>query len=85
MKYTRAPAITGKQLISLLKKDKWIDGRKAKHGISLTKHIGNRNRVTVIPNTTMSLDTGTLMAILGIKQTGLRKKGLLKIINQHGI
>ncbi|OYD14297.1 hypothetical protein CH333_08185 [candidate division WOR-3 bacterium JGI_Cruoil_03_44_89] len=85
MKYTRTPAITGKQLIRLLKKDGWIVARKARHGISLTKYIGGRNKVTVIPDTRASLDTGTLMAILGNKQTSLGKKGLLKLINKHGI
>lgn len=85
MKYTSIPAVTGKQLIKLLKKDGWVVGRKAKHGISLTKNIGDRTLVTVIPDTRASLDKGTLMAILNIKQTRLGKKGLLKLINRYGI
>lgn len=85
MKYTSIPAITGKQLIRLLKRDRWIVRRKAKHGISLTKNIGDRTLVTVIPDTRASLDKGTLMAILSIKQTRLGKKGLLRLINKYGI
>jgi len=83
LKYISPPAITGKELIRLLKKDGWEVGRKTRHGISLTKYIGGRTRVTVIPDTRASLDTGTLMAILGRKQTGLSRKGLLRLINKH--
>ncbi|GAH04432.1 unnamed protein product [marine sediment metagenome] len=85
MKYTKIPAITGKQLIRLLKKDDWCVKRKAKHGIAVTKYIGDRNRVTVIPNTRASLDIGTLMAILGSKQTNIGKRGLLRLINKYGL
>jgi len=34
------PAISGKQLIKLLTSDGWVEGRKAKHGIALTKRYG---------------------------------------------
>ena len=83
--YTKLPAITGKQLIELLQKDGWVIGRKATHGISLTKPFGNRTRVTVVPDYRVSLDTGTLSAILGVKQTGLGKKGLLDLVNKYGL
>lgn len=83
--YTKAPALTGKQLIKLLKKDGWVVGRKAQHGVSLTKSIGNRTKVTFIPDTRASLDSGTLGAILGVKQTGLGKRGLLELLNKYGI
>lgn len=85
MKYTSIPAITGKQLIRLLKRDGWVVRRKAKHGVSLTRNIGDRTLVTVIPDTRASLDKGTLMAILSIKQTCIGRKGLLKLINKYGI
>lgn len=83
--YTKAPALTGKQLIKLLRKDGWLVGRKAQHGFSLTKSTGDRTKVTFIPDTRASLDTGTLGAILGVKQTGLGKNGLLKLLNKYGI
>ena len=83
--YTKVPAITGKQLIRLLKKDGWTEGGRTRHGISLTKHISGRTKVTVIPDTNASLPNGTLSAILGIKQTGIGKGGLLKLLNKYGI
>jgi len=83
--YTAIPAITGKQLINLLKKGGWEEGRRVTHGISLTKHIGQRTRVTVVPDTRASLPRGTLQAILSTKQTGIRKRGLLELLNKYGI
>lgn len=83
--YTKVPAITGKQLIKLFQKDGWLVGRKAHHGLSLTKFTGDHTKVTFIPDTRASLDTGTLGAILGVKQTGLGKKGLLELLNKYSI
>ena len=82
--FTSIPAITGKQLISLLQKNGWVIGRKAKHSITLTKRIGNRTRVTFVPDTRASLPNGTLSAILGASQTGLSKRGLLALLNKYG-
>jgi len=45
------PAITGKQLIRLLKKDGFLVQRKARHGIAMIKRIPDRTLVTVIPDT----------------------------------
>ena len=84
-KYTKIPAISGKKLIKLLQKDNWVIKRQAQHGIALAKHIGDRTKVTVIPNTNASLDEGTLSAILGPKQTGIGKKGLLNLVNKFGL
>jgi len=39
-------------------------------------------KVTIIPKSKASLPKGTLMAILGPKQTGIGSKGLLKILNK---
>jgi predicted RNA binding protein YcfA (HicA-like mRNA interferase family) len=83
--YTKIPAISGEQLIKLLQKDGWEPGRKAKHGITLTKSSGNRTRVTFVPTTRASLPIGTLQAILSNKQTGLGKKGLLELLNKYGV
>lgn len=85
MKYTRLPALSGKALIELLQKDNWTPKRRTRHGISMVKRIEDRNVVTVIPDTNASLPAWTLQAILGPKQTGLGKKGLLKLLNRYGI
>lgn len=79
------PAISGRQLSKLLQKDTWKVGRKAKHGRTLTKVFPDRTRVTFIPDTNASLDPGTLAAILGPKQTGIGRKGLLSLIRKYGI
>ena len=83
------PAITGPQLTKLLTLDGWqISKRrkkKARHGTPLYKHFSDRKRVTVVPLRNDSLPMGTLSDILGPKQTGLGRKGLQKLIKQHGI
>jgi len=84
-KYTAIPAITGKQLAKVLVKDGWEIKRRGKHGLSMAKRFRDRVRVTVIPYSNESLDSGTLGAILGPKQTNLRMKGLLDLINKYGI
>lgn len=81
----KASTLSGKRLISLLKKDGWVEGRKAKHGLSMTKRFGDHTKVTVVPNTRASLDDGTLGAILGVKQTCLGKKRLRALIDKYGL
>lgn len=83
--YTSLPAISGKQLIRLLKKDGWIEGRRKTHGVALTKAVGDRTLVTVIPDTRASLPDGTLSAILGPKQTNIGRQGLLDLLNKYGL
>jgi len=77
----KLPALSGIELISLLKSNGWIEHGHRTHGLALIKRIGKRTRVTIIPNTSASLPIGTLMAILGHKQTGLGKKGLLNLFD----
>jgi predicted RNA binding protein YcfA (HicA-like mRNA interferase family) len=84
-KYTRLPPITGKKLIKLLQKDGWIEHRRTRHGISMIKKISGSTRVTVIQDTSATLPDGTLSDILGQKQTGIGKKGLLDLANKYGI
>ena len=84
-KYTKFPAISGKKLIKLLRKDGWIHKRQARHGVALAKITSGRTKVTVIPDTRASLDEGTLAAILGSKQTGIGKRRLLDLINKFGL
>ncbi len=85
VKYTKLPAISGKKLIKLLQKDGWIIHRRTQHGIALRKRFSDRTRVTVIPDTRASLDEGTLSAILGLKQTGIGKRGLLRLVSSWGL
>ena len=80
-----APVLSGRQLISLLAKDGWSIGRRAKHGATLTKPFGDRTKVTFVPDTRASLPLGTLMAILGSKQTGIGRRGLTDLIDKYGI
>jgi len=80
-----ASTISGKQLIRLLQADGWVIRRQAKHGISLSKSFGGHTKVTVVPDTRASLPSGTLMAILGQKQTGLGRKGFHNLIDKYGV
>lgn len=79
------PAITGNELIKLLAKDGWQEGRKANHGRSMTKKSSDRVLVTIIPMSNESLPTGTLSAILSSKQTRIGRKGLLALIEKYGL
>ena len=78
------PAISGNKLIKLLKKDGWVEKRRATHGASLAKQFGDRFRVTVVPTKNSSLPNGTLADILRSKQTGLGRAGLLDLIKKFG-
>jgi len=83
LKYQKIPALTGLELILLLKKAGWIEHRHTTHGVSLIKQIRGRTRITIVPKSRATLPRGTLMAILGEKQTGLGKKGLLRLLNKY--
>lgn len=74
------PAISGPKLIDALKNDGWaVDGRST-HGITLKKMVAGELRITTIPTKSRSLPTGTLSAILGARQTGLGRAGLLRLL-----
>ena len=79
------PAISGKQLIKLLVLDGWVIKRRATHGLSLYKKIGNRHIVTTIPDKKKPLPDGTRHAILSMKQTQLGNDGLLRLIDKYGM
>jgi predicted RNA binding protein YcfA (HicA-like mRNA interferase family) len=81
----KLPRISGKQLIRLAVKDGWIVKRRARHGVALSKKFADRTRVTVIPDTRVELDEGTLSAIIGHKQMGIGKHGLLELIDEYGL
>jgi predicted RNA binding protein YcfA (HicA-like mRNA interferase family) len=78
------PAISGPELIKLLKKDGWIEKRNMAHGIILIKYFQSedRTRVTTIPTKRRSLPRGTLMDILGSTQTCLGRKGLTELMQR---
>jgi len=79
------PAISGRQLIQLFKKDGWVVGRKAQHGRTLVKDFGSYKKVTFVPEKSSSLPDITLSQILGVKQTGLSKRGLVELIDKYGL
>jgi len=77
------PAVTGKQLQKLLEDDDWLLRRhNARHGTSYSKQFNDGTRVTIIPNTSKPLPIGTLRAILGLRQTRLGRKGLLRLLDK---
>ena len=77
------PAISGVELAKLLEKDGWKRGRTCPHGDAYSKEYPSGPRVTTIPRRTKSLTPGTLSAILGSKQTGIGRAGLLALIKKH--
>jgi predicted RNA binding protein YcfA (HicA-like mRNA interferase family) len=81
----KLPRIRGKQLIRLAVKDGWVIRRRARHGVALSKKLSDRTHVTVIPDTRAELGEGTLSAIIGPKQMGIGKKGLLGLIDKYGL
>ena len=85
VKYTKLPAISGKKLIKLLQKDGWIIHRRTRHGIALIKVVSGRTRTTIVQNTRAIIPDGTLSDILGRKQTGIGRNGLLELVNKYGI
>jgi predicted RNA binding protein YcfA (HicA-like mRNA interferase family) len=86
-KYTSIPSLTGKQLIRLLlKAGGTIEGKSTPGShIAVIYHVRGRKRVFIVPDTSSSLPKGTLHGIISIKQTGLGKSGLLKLLNKYGI
>ena len=80
------PAVTGKQLIRLFRRDGWTEVRRVRHGIAFAKPSPDgRQRITIIPDKRSVLPTGTLAAILGPKQSGIGRDGLAALIGQHGL
>lgn len=79
------PAVTGNQLIKLLKKDGWLATGQNAHVVKLRKQFNDRVRITIIQPINDSLATGTLSAILSFKQTGIGKDGLVNLIEKYGL
>ena len=85
MKYTKLTAISGKKLIKLLQQDGWKIHRRTRHGVALIKAVSGRTKTTIVQDTRADIPDGTLSDILGHKQTGIGKKGLLELVNKYGI
>ena len=85
MPHRELPAISGPQLIQLFKKDGWVAGRRTKHGRTMVKDFGYYKRVTFIPEKRSPLPDIVLSQILGVKQTGLHKRGLAELIDKYGL
>lgn len=81
------PAISGMALIDLFVLDGWTLHGDVAHGVLLTKYDPNlgRERLVTIPRKRKSLPKNTLHCILSVKQSGLGRRGLLKLIEKHGM
>ena len=79
------PTLKGRELYRLLIADGWEFQRHTRHGDFLTKRIGGKNRTTLVKNTGGDIPKGTLARILGQRQTGLGRDGLLRLIERHGL
>ena len=73
---------TGRQLLKLLTDNGWEVVRKANHGVSIKKRFRDRTRVAIVPDKNEQLPAGTFSAILGPKQTNLKKAGLRQATQQ---
>jgi predicted RNA binding protein YcfA (HicA-like mRNA interferase family) len=79
----KPPAISGVELMKLLEKDGWVKGRHTRHGAAFNKTFpSGETRVTIVPNKTKPLPEGTLRAILGPRQTGIGRRGLLRLLEK---
>jgi len=67
----------------LLESDGWIPFRRSRHGVFYYKQFDGESkpRFTVVPDKSTPLASGTLGAILGLKQTGIGRAGLQSLID----
>lgn len=79
------PSLKGKQLYRLLISDGWEVRRNSAHGMWLRKKFPEGYRYTTVKNTGHDLPRGTLNAILGPRETGLGREGLLALIEKYGL
>jgi predicted RNA binding protein YcfA (HicA-like mRNA interferase family) len=74
------PALTGPELIRMLKHDGWVEDGKRTHGIAMKKLCTDGiTRITLIPTRNESLPKGTLAKILSSQQTNIGSAGLRKL------
>lgn len=80
------PAITGYQLIRLLKLDGWVPVRDSREGVVFHRRYEDGTfRSTVVGRKRRPLTDGVLAAILGPRQTGIGRDGLRTLIQEHGL
>jgi len=79
------PALTGDQLVRLLRLNGWTEQGRSLHGVALSKVIDQQHRVAIVPTKHGSMHTNTLHRILSVKQTGLGRAGLVRLIRRHGL
>ena len=73
--------------MALLEKDGWERRARRTHGVFFSKLFPGEPlpRSTVIPDKSDDLPSGTLGAILGVKQTGIGRGGLQDLIDKYGL
>ena len=81
----RIPALRGRQLLNLLIADGWEVVRDAPHGKWLRKRLPNETRFTTVKDSRAIIPGKTLDAILSLKQTGIGRPGLRRLIREHGL
>jgi len=79
------PALTGDQLIRLLVLDGWVEVRRSRHGVALSKLFSGRGRIAVVPTKRGSMHSNTLRRLLSAKQTGIGRAGLVRLIKRYGL
>ena len=77
------PSLSSRELINLLRYDGWEEGRNTRHGVALKKPVEGEIRSTIVPYNRKSLGKKALHQILGSKQTGLGRQGLLELIEKR--
>jgi predicted RNA binding protein YcfA (HicA-like mRNA interferase family) len=78
-------SVTGYQLIRLLDEDGWYAHNYTDLFAVLTKPVGGRSVVAIIPKTRRPLASSELEAIIGPDQASLGSKGLQHLIKEHGL
>ncbi len=75
--------VSGRELMRLLEHDGSISGGRRTHGVFYYKQFPGeeRPRSTVVPDKSTPLTSSTLGAILSVKQTGLGRAGLERLID----
>lgn len=77
------PAISPKVLIKILENEGWQIKRRANHGLAMAKFFEGKNYITIIPTKDKSIPKGTLMAILGPKQTKIGRDRFLELYKTY--
>jgi hypothetical protein len=77
------PTVSGIQLLCLLEKDGWINVGNSTHGITLKKKFNDKYMFTTIPLKHKEMPEWLLGQIFSVKQTGLKKAGLRRLINTY--